>query len=95
MNFSTTDLTAMLDAVGETVTIAGNPTTADFRLDGQLVQMFSGNVESIRPVCRVTPAQVSRYAIAHGTTIIVRGVTYTVVEVTPEQSGFIRLGLSL
>lgn len=94
MKFSAADQTAMIATLGEAVTIGTTSTTGDFRTSARDVNLFTGQVESTGPYCRVTESQVADLGITHGTSVTAGGVAYTVIGINEETGGFVTLNLA-
>lgn len=87
MLFSAADQTAMIAALGESITLNSATVTADFRLESAPVQIFDGSVMSSAPTARITDAVKVANSADYGSTVTARSVNYTVAEMRQEQSG--------
>lgn len=94
MIFTPADQTALIAALGETVTIGGVSVTGDFRLESTPVALYDGSVMSSSPSLRITAADYTARAVDYGTAVTARGVDYTVAELRQEQSGLWLLSLT-
>lgn len=83
--FDDTDLTAILTAMGETVTIAGQPVSAIYDGPFQRVDVSGAGVESFDPRITLQSTQVSALGIIHGTAVITPDGTMVVVGIEPER----------
>lgn len=93
MIFTPADQTAIIAAIGETITLNGVSVVADFRLESQPVQLFDGSIMSSSPVARITAAEHAANAVDYGTLVTARGIDYSVSEIRQEQSGLMLLVL--
>lgn len=94
MQLSAADQTAIIASLGETITLAGTAALADFRTESTPVVMYDGSVMGSSPTARITAAELAAHAVTYGSTVVARGVSYTVTEIRQEQSGLVLLALT-
>lgn len=94
MRFGTADITAMLSAMGQAVTIGSGSYTGVYESPGQVANLFSGGVETTVPALLMASTDVTAAGITHGTSIVTDGTTYKVIGIEPDGTGFTALILT-
>lgn len=94
MIFSAADQTALIAALGESVTLAGTSVVADFRREGNPVNGFDGSVICSAPTLRIPAALRATLEVGYGTPVIAGAAAYQVAEIIEEQSGLVLLILT-
>ena len=93
-DFITTDLAAFLNSneLGDVAIYNGNTINVLFLNEHEAVMLFGLEVESASPLIMARDSDIS--GIQHGSTIVVSGITYKVIDIQPDGTGLTTLILS-
>lgn len=93
MEFSETDISAMLTAMGDSVTIAGTDYPCLAQIAGKIVQHFDGSIATTGPVITVSAATAGLVA-ENSSYVDISGQTWLVVGKLPDGAGMVDIELT-
>lgn len=93
MKFSAADITAMLTATGQTITIGAASTVGKFKAAGKLMQMYDGSVATSGPLLIISETDAA-LVTENSTVITISGTQYHAIQKLPDGSGLVELELT-
>lgn len=93
MKFSTGDISAMIDAMGDDIVIGSVNTVGIFQSAGKMVELYNGSVGTTGPLLTLSEASAA-LVTENSTVITISGVQYQATQKLPDGAGFVELELT-